>query len=74
MENSAAQLTKDEQMALEMLKATGEIQRIARPDGTVTLADLHQYFQALTRRLEFSQKRRKNDYIDVDVVQQEVAV
>jgi hypothetical protein len=73
METYAA-LTKDEQLALEMLKATGEIQRIARPDGTVSLGDLHQYFQDLTRHLEFSQKRRKGDYIDVTGQQEEVVV
>jgi len=73
MENSA-NLTRDEQLALEMLKGTGEIQKIARPDGTVNLADLGHYFQDLARRLEFSQKRRRGDYIDVTVVRQEEVV
>lgn len=67
-------LTRDEQLALEMLKATGEIQKIARRDGTINLADIGNYFQELVRHLEFSQKRRRGDYIDVIPVPQQEEV
>jgi len=70
MENPIT-LTKTEQLALEMLKASGEIQKIARPDGTVALEDLHQYFQGFVRHLEFSRRRRKNDYIDITTQQED---
>jgi hypothetical protein len=65
--DSSITLTNEEQLALNILKASGEIQKIARPDGTVALEDLYGYFQDLARHLEFSQKRRRGNYIDVTV-------
>ena len=64
---SDVQLTQDEKVAIALLRNTPEeIQKLARPDGTINLDDVHSYFYNLSRRLEFIRSRKKKEYIDVD--------
>ena len=61
------ELSKAEQQALELLKnSPSEIQSIASPNGTIAIDAIHTYFINLTRQLEYTRVRRKNEYIDVD--------
>lgn len=60
------ELSPAENLALNLLRSSGEIQKLSRPDGTINLDDLHQYFRTLTRKLEYALIRRRNEYIDVN--------
>ena len=64
---STLELTKAENVALALLRNTpSEIQKLNRPDGTIGLDDLHQYFYSLARSLELATVRRRNEYIDIN--------
>jgi hypothetical protein len=61
------ELSIPEQTALALLRNTPqEIQKLARPDGTISLDTLYEYFQSLARKLEYAKIRRRNEYIDVE--------
>ena len=62
-------LSKAEAQAFNLLRASPtELQKIARPDGTVSIDDLHNYFATLSRNMQYAQDRRRHEYIDVEKV------
>lgn len=60
-------LSKAELRAITLLRNTPEeIQRIAKPDGTISIDDLYNFYVTLVRGMEQSRIRRKEEYIDVE--------
>ena len=67
MVNVNTELSIAEQIALALLRNTPqEIQKIARPDGTINLDDLHDYYHSLVRKLDYARIRRRTEYIEVE--------
>jgi hypothetical protein len=61
------ELTGVEQMAFAMLQSQPqELQRIA-PSGSLEIVDLHRYFHRVSHLLDMSERKRVNDFIDVEV-------
>ncbi len=60
-------LTQAENLALALLRNTpSEIAKVSRPDGTIALDDLHEYYYSLTRSLDLARIRRRKEYIDIN--------
>jgi hypothetical protein len=63
----SANMTPIEQTAFNLLRnSPEEIQKVAQPNGTINLSDIHRYFKELSRKMEYAQIIRKNEYIDIE--------
>jgi len=61
------ELTQAENLAFYLLRnAPEEMQKIARPDGSIPIDALHAYYTTLVRKLDLARTRRRQEYIDIE--------
>lgn len=60
------ELTREENIAFNMLRTNPEeIQKVAK-NGNLDLRDLHSYFNKLSFSMDLNERIKKNDFIEVE--------